>query len=282
TPPSPPAAAAQEPEASPQAAVPTPRPEVAPEPASQEPPPWEPYPEAIPEAMPEAFAPEPEALKPETPEPVPPVEALKPETPEPVPPAEALKPETPEPVPPVEMTAPEPSTTAETPVEPPAATPASPVAEAPDAPPAAMAPASPQAPSTSGLLDQADWLNRFESLGLGGLTRNLAAHCVVEGDDGQTLRLRLDPSQSAMNAEVHHQRIQAALAAQDLPRRLVVDVAELPAGVETPQARAERLAAERHAEAVAALKADPRVQQLQETFGARLQESSVTPQTPTS
>ncbi|GEK48777.1 hypothetical protein HPA02_30600 [Bisbaumannia pacifica] len=271
TPPSPPAPAAREPEASPQvaaepprAAVPAPRPEAATEPASQEPPPWEPYPET----MPEALAPEPEVPKPET------LEA--------VPPAEALKPETPEATPAAEMAAPEPPVAAEASAESSVVTPASPVAEAPDAPPAAMAPASPQAPSTSGPLDQADWLNRFESLGLGGLTRNLAAHCVVEGDDGQTLRLRLDPSQSAMNAEVHHQRIQAALAAQGLPRRLVVEVAELPTGVETPQARAERLAAERHAEAVAALQADPRVQQLQETFGARLQESSVTPQTPTS
>lgn len=252
-----PAASPQAAAEPPRAAVPAPREEAATEPASQEPPPWEPYPEAMPEAMPEVLAPEPEVLKPETPEPAPPTEMA-------------------------EVAKPEPRVTAETSAEPPAATQASPAAEAPDASSAAMAPESPQAPSTSGLLDQADWLNRFESLGLGGLTRSLAAHCVVEGDDGQTLRLRLDPSQSAMNAEVHHQRIQAALAAQDLPRRLVVEVAELPAGVETPQARAERLAAERHAEAVAALKADPRVQQLQETFGARLQESSVTPQTPTS
>ncbi|GAA0578546.1 DNA polymerase III subunit gamma/tau [Halomonas salifodinae] len=177
------------------------------------------------------------------------------------------------------------------PTEHPAAMPAPPPAAAsepaPESPRAPLdtttpTPATEGAPSGSGLLDHADWLNRFESLGLGGLTRNLAAHCVVEVDDGQTLRLRLDPSQSAMNAEVHHQRIQAALAAQDLSRRLVVEVAELPAGIETPQARAERLAAERHAEAVAALKADPQVRQLEETFGARLQESSVTPETPAS
>ncbi|WP_355662166.1 DNA polymerase III subunit gamma/tau [Halomonas salifodinae] len=189
---------------------------------------------------------------------------------------------------PSETMSPSPEAPADASLEPPAAEPAAAMpapATAPSEPP--LPESSPVVSATAplaanGLLDHAQWLERFESLGLGGLTRNLAAHCVVEGDDGQTLQLRLDPSQSAMNAEVHHQRIQAALAAQDISRRLVVEVAGLPAGIETPQARAQRLAAERHAEAVAALKADPQVQQLEETFGARLQESSVTPETPAS
>ncbi|MFY0991958.1 DNA polymerase III subunit gamma/tau [Halomonas sp. C05BenzN] len=128
-----------------------------------------------------------------------------------------------------------------------------------------------------GHLDHAGWLARFESLGLGGLTRNLAANCVVEADDGRHLELRLDPALSAMNAEVHVQRITQALSGIGIERRVTVEEGQLPEGVETPRLQAERLAAERHAEAVEALSNDPHVQQLQQAFGARLIESTVKP-----
>ncbi|MBA2778666.1 DNA polymerase III subunit gamma/tau [Billgrantia kenyensis] len=122
-----------------------------------------------------------------------------------------------------------------------------------------------------------EWLNRFDSLGLGGLTRNLAAHCVVETDDGHRLVLRLDPSQEAMNAEIHVRRVQDALKGIGITRQLVIEAGALPAQVETPRQRADRIAAERHAEAVAALKRDPHVKQLQESLGARLIEPTVKP-----
>ncbi|NIC07583.1 DNA polymerase III subunit gamma/tau [Billgrantia bachuensis] len=127
------------------------------------------------------------------------------------------------------------------------------------------------------LLDHGRWLESFDSLGLGGLTRNLAAHCVVEADDGNRLTLRLDPSQEAMNAEIHVRRVQEALATIGVSRQLAIEPGPLPTEVETPRQRADRIAAERHAEAVAALQRDPHVRQLQDTFGARLIESSVKP-----
>jgi DNA polymerase III subunit gamma/tau len=126
-------------------------------------------------------------------------------------------------------------------------------------------------------LSHDDWLNCFDALGLGGLTRNLAAHCVVETDDGHRLVLRLDPSQEAMNAEIHVRRVQDALAGIGITRQLVIEAGPLPAQVETPRQRADRIAAERHAEAVAALKRDPHVKQLQESLGARLIEPTVKP-----
>ncbi|WP_192036403.1 DNA polymerase III subunit gamma/tau [Halomonas sp. YLGW01] len=133
------------------------------------------------------------------------------------------------------------------------------------------------APGSAGPFSQAAWLQRFEQLGLGGLTRNLAAHCVVENDDGQTLVLRLSPSQAAMNAEIHVKRIQQALTDAGVDRRVNIQVGEIPANMETPRGQAERIAAERHALAVEALKADPHIQQLQSAFGARLVEASVEP-----
>jgi DNA polymerase-3 subunit gamma/tau len=140
------------------------------------------------------------------------------------------------------------------------------------------APANAQpAADTSAILDQAAWLGLFEQLGLGGLTRNLAAHCVVERDDGQALVLRLAPSQAAMNAEVHVTRIQKALAGVGVKRAVSIEVGEIPEAVETPRGQSERINAERHAVAVEALKADPHIQKLQSAFGARLVEDSVEP-----
>ena len=146
---------------------------------------------------------------------------------------------------------------------------AAPVSEAPQSQVAASA--------EDGRLSHERWLESFDSLGLGGLTRNLAAHCVVESDDGVRLTLRLDPSQEAMNAEIHVRRVQEALAGIGVTRQLGIEPGPLPTAVETPRQRADRIAAERHAEAVAALQRDPHVRQLQDTFGARLIETTVKP-----
>jgi len=143
-----------------------------------------------------------------------------------------------------------------------------PVASPPEAP-------ATHSPSAEGKVTHADWLACFASLGLGGLTRNLAAHCVVEADDGDLLTLRLDPSQEAMQAEVHVTRIREALAAIGVERRLAVVSSALPPEVETPKQQADRLAAQRHAEAIDALSRDPHVKKLQQAFGARLIESTV-------
>mgnify|MGYP003663595052 CR=1 FL=1 len=130
---------------------------------------------------------------------------------------------------------------------------------------------------SDGLLDNARWLHCFDSLGLGGLTRSLAGNCLVESDDGELLTLRLDPSQEAMQAEVHQTRIERALKEQGLPRRIAFYVAELSTELETPRQQEERLNKERHASAVDLLYHDPHVEKLRQAFGATLIESSVKP-----
>ncbi|RDB43715.1 DNA polymerase III subunit gamma/tau [Halomonas sp. DQ26W] len=147
----------------------------------------------------------------------------------------------------------------------------------PSSAPAALPVTGDNADDDSADFTHADWLERFDSLGLGGLTRNLAAHCVVESDNGSRLVLRLAPSQDAMNAEIHVRRVQEALAGIGVTRQLTIDSGPLPEAVETPRQRADRIAAERHAVAVEALEKDPHVRQLQEAFGARLITSSVKP-----
>ncbi|WP_447528300.1 DNA polymerase III subunit gamma/tau [Vreelandella sp. TE19] len=155
--------------------------------------------------------------------------------------------------------------------------------EAPAAQPAPAVPEASEAPLDADTrLDHARWLNLFDTLGLGGLTRNLAAHCQLASDDGQTITLQLDPSQSAMQADVHQTRIEKALGEQGLKRRVSFEVAELDSGVETARDQTLRFQRERHKEAVDLLQRDPNIQKLQQAFGATLNESSVKPKTPES
>ncbi|MBS9403913.1 DNA polymerase III subunit gamma/tau [Halomonas sp. TRM85114] len=189
------------------------------------------------------------------------------------PPVEALAPdEAPplveEPLPWLDSEPVEPDKTAE-----PSMAPEPPPTPQPETIPPTVAPVA----GAKGRVEHADWLARFDSLGLGGLTRNLAANCVVEEDDGERLYLRLDPSLAAMQADVHLQRMQQALVSLGFERRLVVEVGPLPESIETPKQQADRLAAQRLAEAVEALTRDPHIQELQKTFGARLIQSTVKP-----
>ncbi|MDO6816165.1 DNA polymerase III subunit gamma/tau [Cobetia amphilecti] len=145
----------------------------------------------------------------------------------------------------------------------------------PEPAPAAAPTPAPSASSADGRLNHAAWLELFPALGLGGITRNIGAHCLVEHDDGTHLKLRLDPAQSAMMAEVHQDRIRKALAGQGVERVLEISVAPLPEGLETPHSRRIRLLGERHVRAVEALRADPHIQSMEQQLGARLIEESV-------
>jgi len=152
---------------------------------------------------------------------------------------------------------------------------AEPMPAAAPAPVQASAPAPSDAPSGDGRLNHAAWLELFPALGLGGITRNIGAHCLVEHDDGTHLKLRLDPAQSAMMADVHRERIHKALAGQGVVRELEINVGPLPEGLETPHSRRIRLLGERQLRAVEALRADPHIQSLEQQLGARLIEESV-------
>ncbi|WP_087718099.1 DNA polymerase III subunit gamma/tau [Salinicola salarius] len=136
--------------------------------------------------------------------------------------------------------------------------------------------ATQDSPVNAGQLTHGLWLDRFDQLDIGGLTRNLAAHCVIESDDGSALKVTLDPGQSAMLSDLHIERITKALAGLGYTRRLEISVAELDGARETAKAKRDREARERHARAVEALRVDPHIQELEARFGARLMEGSVT------
>ncbi|HSG88897.1 MAG TPA: DNA polymerase III subunit gamma/tau [Pseudomonadales bacterium] len=141
--------------------------------------------------------------------------------------------------------------------------------EAPaDPPPAAQGPAR---------LDSADdWHLLLPTLTLRGLTGELAAHCLPATIGDGSLHLILDAGAESLLADVHVERLEAALAAAfGRPWRVRIE-AGVPAG-ETPARRAERERAARQQRAEASIEADPLVRSLIETFGASVQQGSIRP-----
>ena len=159
--------------------------------------------------------------------------------------------------------------------------PAAVVAPAPVAAPTpAPAPAN-DAPAA--LLAAGDWHGLVKVLGLGGLVRELAQHCELvdgsgAGDSADRLQLRLSAAHRHlldMNPGALERLRDQLAAAVGRNVRLAIDIGE-PAG-ETPAQRDALARRLRHAEAVAALEADPFVRELIERCDATLVESSVRP-----
>ncbi len=154
-----------------------------------------------------------------------------------------------------------------------------------EATPAAAAPASsaapaPQpasaAPAPSRTLEGRDWSEVVAELGLGGVARELAAHCTLLGVEGDRVRLLLDEASAQLRGQGVERRLAQALA-RYLGRevRLVLEVGRPTA--ETPaQRRARALQARRQA-AVEAIRSDETVQDLAERFGARIDPDLIEP-----
>ena len=151
------------------------------------------------------------------------------------------------------------------------------VAPVPAESPAASAPTGASG-DASVLLALGDWRGLIRALGFGGLVRELAQHCewVECGDDGLQLRLSvahrhlLDMNRGAA------ERIQDQLStALGRPLKVRIEIGDIAS--ETPAQRDAIERRARHAEAVAALEADPFVRELIERFDATLVESTVKP-----
>ena len=126
------------------------------------------------------------------------------------------------------------------------------------------------------LLALGDWRGLIRMLELGGLVRELAQHCEWVECAGGGLQLRLsvahrhllDMNRGAVD------RLQDLLSgALGRPLKVRIDIGDI-AG-ETPAQRDAIERRARHAEAVAALEADPFVRELIERFDATLVESTV-------
>ena len=141
-------------------------------------------------------------------------------------------------------------------------------------PTTAAAPAPTPAPVT---LDHESWLQLVARSELKGPARELAAHAVFLGQDGEVLRLGLSPGDELLNSPTSSRALARALAPAlgSTPQLRFEAVAQ--AGHETLRQRSERERDARQEAAEAAFLADPGVQQLMQRHGATLVPDSIRP-----
>jgi DNA polymerase-3 subunit gamma/tau len=120
------------------------------------------------------------------------------------------------------------------------------------------------------------WAPIVGALELGGLSRQLAAHCAFLGRDGMLIRLALDPRNQHVRTPSTVERLTQALC-RHLGETVRVEVDVVDASAETPARAEERQARENLAAARASLEADPTVRALKEKFGATLRTDTVRP-----
>lgn len=114
------------------------------------------------------------------------------------------------------------------------------------------------------------------ALGLGGLLRQLAVNCALDGMDDDVVRLRLGKSHAQLASQNMVERLQSAL--QDhfqRPLRVALDVADRLDG--TPAAEEARERAARQQAAVKDIEADPNVRAMEEMFDATVDHQSIRP-----
>ncbi|HEX7381220.1 MAG TPA: DNA polymerase III subunit gamma/tau [Nevskiaceae bacterium] len=125
--------------------------------------------------------------------------------------------------------------------------------------------------------EPASWRATVETLGLAGLDRELARHCVANAANGGALRLVVEPSYAHLiNAERQGRLEQALRDAGALEGALEI-VAGGDEALETPARVEARESARRQADAEARLATSATAEALREAFDATLQPGSVRP-----
>ncbi len=123
-------------------------------------------------------------------------------------------------------------------------------------------------------LDSRCWRERFDAFALPGMLGSIASHCQIADCREDRLRFVISQANATLLNERHVERLQESLSdyfAQ--PLKVSIDIAEV--AEETPaQYRARRLQ-EQLADALAAIEADPLVQEIVAEFGAELEPESL-------
>ena len=135
-------------------------------------------------------------------------------------------------------------------------------------------------PAASGpVAGNGDWCDLLPQLGLSGMVESLARNLSLELGDASRMLFHYTPEQDALLNADRRERIRTAIRAVR-GEQVQIEFTQAVQTVETPAQRIERLRAERQAEAVQAIEADPLVQTLIEQFGARIETESVRPLDP--
>jgi DNA polymerase-3 subunit gamma/tau len=127
-----------------------------------------------------------------------------------------------------------------------------------------------------GPLQPENWEATLEALGLAGVTRTLAANCVIGSADDAGCVLVLNEHHASLWNKTHEARIGKALTkllGRDIKLRIEVGVTDS----ETPAQAQERRAREQREQAIDAIENDANVQRLIETFDGKLNVDSIVP-----
>jgi DNA polymerase III subunit gamma/tau len=126
--------------------------------------------------------------------------------------------------------------------------------------------------------DNDAWSETVAKLGLSGLVRELANHCVLDARDGDQLRLTLDQTSAHLLNKEREAVFTQALSAH-YGRPISVRITPGSPQVETPARERQRNQTERQQAAVEVIMNDPNVQVLQENFSAKVDAGSIRPKT---
>jgi len=140
--------------------------------------------------------------------------------------------------------------------------------------PASSAAATPARTATTQATD--DWSNMIEAMGVNGLVRELASHCVLTRQDEHRINLAIAPAHENLLSTSRKDRLQESLRNHlGTDVRVIITVEQI--GTETPAEQRVRAQKQRQQAAVNAFVKDPDVQTLVETFDATVDKNSIRP-----
>ncbi|MBI3775296.1 MAG: DNA polymerase III subunit gamma/tau, partial [Gammaproteobacteria bacterium] len=132
-------------------------------------------------------------------------------------------------------------------------------------------------PAPSAHPAELNWNQMVLELDITGLTKQLAANCILKERTSDGLKLELLVAHSKLLTDNTRERLQQALQSYlKQPVRLQVDIAREPQA-ESPAQTHERLRQERQSAAQQSVAKDARVQSLLDTFNAKIDTDSVQP-----
>lgn len=122
------------------------------------------------------------------------------------------------------------------------------------------------------------WGEDYRSIGLAGMTLNLASNCAWIEKAG-LIELQVSPASARLLTDTHRKHIREAILNHPTfkDKGLEVQFRECEPEGETPAQRRERLREERRLKAVEVIRNDPIVQSLLQVFDGRLVESTIQP-----
>ena len=132
--------------------------------------------------------------------------------------------------------------------------------------------------------DSRDWREILEGLAVSGMVKQLAANCVLQGIEDNTVTLAVDAGHQQLRNAKSEARLKQALCEyfdKDLRLEIIVNTgakAEVEGGsVETPAQSQARETGERQQQAEASIEGDSFVQAMKENFNAEIVPGSVKP-----